>query len=217
MIRALRWLLVLALLLGGVRLALPLLGGWLVEPDPGGPADAAVVLSTGVDYYPRLLEAAALYREGRVPRVVINGDRKTAILRELEAQGFQRAAPWDEDARRILALLGVPRERVLAVSAPDVYDTITEARTLAPVLAREGLRRLALVTSRFHTRRAAHIWRQRVTRPFQVAAVPARRDPFDPAGWWRSGRQLRQVLGELGGWLLYGVTLLAPPPDGGGE
>jgi uncharacterized SAM-binding protein YcdF (DUF218 family) len=196
-------------------LVLPGLGHLLVESGSPGEADAAIVLSTGVDYYPRLIEAAALYREGRVPRVVINGDRKTAALRELEARGFERAAPWDEDSRRILELLGVPRERVLAVPAEDAYDTISEARALAPVLGERGLTRLAIVTSRFHTRRAAHVWRHRAGRSFHVVTAPARRDPFDPAGWWRSGRQIRQLLGEYGGWLLYFVTALTGPDTGG--
>lgn len=191
------------LALAGVAWLLPAMGNFLVQDDKPERADAAVVLSTGVEYYPRLMEAAALYREGRVPLVVVNGNRKTDTLRRLEVMGFQRAAPWDEDSRRILEVLGVPRHKVIAVSAEDVFDTISEANAVAPVLRENGVDRLIVVTSKYHTRRAGHIWRYRVEGDFEVFTAPARDDPYDPNGWWRSGRQIRWLLAEYGGWLFY--------------
>lgn len=199
---------IICLLLGTTGLAgrywlLPGMGHWLVEDAPAARADAAVVLQTGVDYYPRLMEAATLYHQGRVDTIAINGNRKTDILRQLESRGFRRAAPWDEDALRILEVLGVPRERVLSIPAEDVFDTISEARTLEPSLTANGLRRLIIVTSKFHTNRASRIWRQRAGGDFEISSAAARHDPFDPDHWWRSGRQIRQVMAEYGGWLFY--------------
>jgi uncharacterized SAM-binding protein YcdF (DUF218 family) len=202
--KPLLWIIGLAGLLLLLRTwALPALGHLLVEQTRNKPADAAVVLSTGVDYYPRLMEAAAQYRAGRVPLVVINGNRKTDALRELEAMGYVPPAPWDEQAKRILEVLGVPRNKVIGISAEDVFDTISEARNLAPTLRQRGLRRLLVVTSRFHTKRAAHIWRHRLPEPFQIDTAAARRDPFDAEGWWHSGRQIRQLMAEYGGWVFY--------------
>ena len=202
--------LLVPLVLGIRFLALPALGGFLVDTPGNGQADAAVVLSTGADYYPRLMEAAALYRAGRVALVVVNGNRKTDALRELEAIGYERSAPWDTETVRMLQVLGVPGERVLSISAEDAFDTISEARTIAPALWERGLRRLLIVTSPFHTRRATHIWRHRLPQDFHIASAPARRDPFDPAGWWRSGRQVRQLMAEYGGWVFYYWSLLGP-------
>ena len=193
----------IALVLGIRFLALPGLGKVLVHTPGNETADAAVVLSTGADYYPRLMEAAAQYRAGRVARVAINGNRKTDALRELEALGYRRLAPWDTETIRILKVLGVPREKVVSISAEDAFDTISEARSIAPTLWDRGLHRLLIVTSRFHTRRALHIWRHRQPYDFSVDSAPARRDPFDPDGWWRSGRQVRQVMAEYGGWVFY--------------
>jgi uncharacterized SAM-binding protein YcdF (DUF218 family) len=207
--KSLGWLVAILILAIALRyLVLPAMGSFLVDTPQTGSADAAVVLSTGVDYYPRLMEAAALFREGRIPWVVINGNRKTDALRELEAMGYEPPAPWDEAAKRMLEVLGVPRESVIAVNAEDVYDTISEARTIAPSLQDLGLQRLLIVTSRFHTRRAAHIWRNRLEQEFQVGSAPARRDPFDSQGWWRSGRQIRQLMAEYGGWAFYYWSLL---------
>ncbi len=206
--RTRRWgrrLLLLALLLGAIWLAAPTLlgaaGRFLVSDDRAAVADAAVVLATGVDYYPRLIEAASLYREQRVTRVVIDGDRKTDVLRRLEAQGFVPAAPWQENSLRILELLGVPREAVLAISAEDAYDTVSEAQLVGPALREAGIASVLVTTSKSHTRRAGAIWRRLHGDWLQVASVAAREDPYQPDGWWHSGRQIRWVLAEYGAWL----------------
>lgn len=63
-------------------------GEFLVIDEQPVPSDAVVVLNTGVEYYPRLIEAANLYNKGLVKKIVINGNRKTVILRELEKKGL---------------------------------------------------------------------------------------------------------------------------------
>ena len=176
-------------------------GGGLVVEGPLAPADAAVVLSTGKEYYPRLAEAAQLYKDGLVHRVVINGNRKTGALRRLESVGFQRCCPWYEDTLRILAVCHVPREKVIAVDIQDAYDTVSEATALGEVLADREINRIIITTSKSHTRRALYIWRHLFPDRFHLQAAPAREDPFDPNGWWRDGRQIRWVLAEYGAWV----------------
>ena len=203
--RLARRLLLLVLLLVALGFAAPVLleaaGRFLVSDDRTSRADAAVVLATGVDYYPRLIEAAALYREQRVTRVVIDGNRKTDVLRRLEAQGFVPAASWDENSLRILELLGVPREDVLAVSAEDAYDTVSEAQLVGPALREAEIGSVLVTTSKSHTRRAGYIWQRLHGDWLRVASVAAREDPYRPDAWWRSGRQIRWVLAEYGAWL----------------
>ncbi len=177
------------------------LGSFLVVDDPLVPADAAVVLSTGLEYYPRLAEAGRLYRDGLVKRVVINGDRKNAAIRELEIAGFERCCSWDEAFLRALAIHGVPRDKVLSVAAPDAYDTISEARFVGKVLEDQGITRVIVTTSKFHTRRALYIWKRIYGGAFSLQAAAARNDGFVPSGWWRDGRQIRWVLAEYGAWI----------------
>ena len=184
-------------------------GRFLVSDDRTTSADAAVVLATGIEYYPRLIEAAALYSEGRVARVVIDGNRKTDTVRWLEAQGFVSATTWDENSRRILELLGVPRHHVLSVSAEDAYDTVSESRLVAPALTASGIDSILLTTSKSHTRRAGYIWRRLHGDSLTIATVAAREGPFQPDGWWHSGRQIRWVLAEYGAWLYLHWKLLS--------
>ena len=179
------------------------LGRSLVVDDPSATADVAVVLSTGVDYLPRLLQAAHLYREKRVNKILINGNRKTDAIRELEKQGFVPACDWPENSLRILEMHGVPREEVWAVSAEDVFDTVSEAQTIKPFLQNNGVNSLIITTSKFHTRRALYIWRKVLGTDNNIYISAAVDDPFDPDSWWQDGRQVKQVMGEYGGMAYY--------------
>jgi len=185
------------------RPVLTLAGRWLVMDEKPSRSDAVVVLYTGVDYYPRLIQAATLYTEGYAPKVVINGNRKTDVLRGLEERGFEPCCPWYEDDVRILGILGVPREAVLPISAEDAYDTVSEAEAVGMDLVRLGYRKVIVTTSKSHTRRAAFIWEHLYDGQWTVCVVAARTDPYDPAGWWKEGRQIRWVLAEYGAWLYY--------------
>lgn len=166
-------------------------------------ADAVVVLYTGVDYYPRLIEAARLYTEGFAETVVINGNRKTDVLRSIERMGYRPCCHWAEDYIRILQLHGVAKGDIVAVSAEDAFDTITEAEAVGGVLLDRKIERILLTTSKFHTRRARYIWRSLFGNRIRIDAVAARSDPYDPAGWWKHGRQVRWVMAEYGAWGYY--------------
>ena len=166
-------------------------------------SDAVVVLNTGVEYYPRLIEAADLFRRGLVDRVVINGNRKTDVLRGLEQKGFRKCCPWQEDSTRILSTLGVPREKVISISAEDVYDTVSEAKAVGDELLMQRLTRIIITTSKSHTRRAHFIWSSMFKGKMSISVVSAKTDPYNPHGWWKEGRQIRWVMAEYGAWVFY--------------
>lgn len=203
-----RRLLLPLIVAGGLIWAAPYgltaMGRFLVADEAPRAADAVIVLSTGIDIYPRWIEAARLYERGYVQNVVINGDRKTDVLRELEARGLQRAFPWDTHARTVLMFLGVPDRSIISISAQDAFDTISEAGHVAAVLPRHGIRRVLITTSRFHTRRARRIWHDNAAGVLdEITMVAARDDPFSPRTWWHEPRQIRWVLAEYGGWMMY--------------
>ena len=68
------------------------MGGLVVVDEKPPYSDAVVVLNTGDEYYPRLIQAADIYQHGLVRNVVINGNRKTDNLRELETKGFKNGS-----------------------------------------------------------------------------------------------------------------------------
>lgn len=179
------------------------LGQFLILDEKPVVSDAVVALNTGVEYYPRLIEAADLFRKGFAKKVVINGNRKTDVLRSLEKRGFKECCPWYEDRVRILEILGVPRKEILPISAEDAYDTVSEAEAVGRELVQEGVRSVIITTSKSHTRRAGYIWTTMFGDQLSICTVAAKTDPYDPNGWWKQGRQIRWVLTEYGAWVYY--------------
>ena len=179
------------------------LGLFLICDQKPVVSDAVVVLNTGAEYYPRLIEAADLFRKGLARKVVINGNRKTDVLRGLEKRGFKECCPWYEDRVRILEILGVPRKEILPISAEDAYDTVSEAEAVGWELIRKGIRSVIITTSKSLTRRAGYIWTTMFGDRLSICTVAAKTDPYDPKGWWKQGRQIRWVLAEYGAWAYY--------------
>ncbi|MFC1837056.1 YdcF family protein [Thermodesulfobacteriota bacterium] len=179
------------------------IGSALVVEDVPQKADVAVVLNTGVDIYPRLIEAADLYRKVKVDRVIINGNRKTDTLRDLESSGYKPPNKWHAELISILAHLKVPKNHILAISAEDAYDTVSEAKIVGEILINNGIKNVVITTSKFHSRRARHIWSSMYEGKLNVFVASAQHDPFNPEAWWKSGRQARWVLSEYGAWVYY--------------
>jgi uncharacterized SAM-binding protein YcdF (DUF218 family) len=178
-------------------------GSVIVVDEKPSKSDAVIVLNTGDEYYPRLIQAADLYRLGLAEKVVINGNRKTDTLRMLEAKGFENCCPWYADSVRILSLLAVPEKDIIWISAEDAYDSMSEAAAVGKELIRQNLRKVIITTSKFHTRRAKFIWKKMYVNQLNIVMVSAKMDPFDPAKWWQDGRQIRWVLAEYGAWVYY--------------
>ncbi|MFC1840472.1 YdcF family protein [Thermodesulfobacteriota bacterium] len=182
---------------------LPSIGKFLVVDDSPIGSEAVIVLNTGMEYYPRLIEAAEIYNNGYAKKIVINGNRKTEALRNLEKKGLVHCCLWYEERIRILELYNVQRDDVITISAEDVYDTISESKAVGEELLKRGITKILLVTSKSHTKRAKHIWQNAWDGKLEIQMVSAKEDPYDTEGWWKSGRQIKWVLSEYGAWMYY--------------
>ncbi|RKZ97827.1 MAG: hypothetical protein DRQ43_02375 [Gammaproteobacteria bacterium] len=189
---------------------LSLLGHFLVHDQEFEQAEVAVVLNTGSAIYPRLIEAADLYTKGKIKKIVINGNRKTEILKKLEAMGYQPANPWYEDYLRIFKILGVPGDKIITISGDSVYDTVSEAELVGHILLKNKISSVVITTSKSHTKRAAYIWHDLYSDTLTIYSNSAKSDPYNPDAWWHDGRQIRWVMAEYGGWLfLYWKKIFA--------
>jgi uncharacterized SAM-binding protein YcdF (DUF218 family) len=195
-------ILLLFLLLFSTRIMTGI-GKFLVKEERLSKCEAVVVLNSGVEIYPRLIQAAELYNNGICEWIVINGNRKSDILRDLERDGFRECCTWYENHFRILEVYGVPREKIIAISAEDVYDTISEAKEVGKVLLEREITSVIIATSQYHTRRAGHIWEKCFGDKLKIGVVAASTDPYIVDGWWKEGRQIRWVLAEYGAWIYY--------------
>jgi uncharacterized SAM-binding protein YcdF (DUF218 family) len=184
----------LALLLA-VLAALPLLraaGHFLIEDQLPAAADAIVVL-TG-SYPDRILEAVALYRDGLAPRLVLCREPENAGFRRLRELGVQVPRLFELN-RSVAEQLGVPPAAITVLDRP-AGSTYSEAEVVLEWARAHGVRAILLVTSKYHSRRAARIYRHLGGDDLTVISRPARDDDFDPDTWWRDRASTRRVVIE---------------------
>lgn len=144
-------------------------GGSLVENDGPHRADAALVLG-GDEPCTRILTAAKLARDGYVPVVYVSGP----VVFDAHESDFTIACAVH---RGFSASLFRPVPNACT-------STRCEANLFSKLLRRDGVHSLLLVTSNYHTRRAARLMRQ-ANPGVRVFAIAAPDPGFTVDDWWR--------------------------------
>lgn len=169
------------------------LGWFLATEDPLEKADAIFVLAgSRMD---RQLEAADLYLQGYSPRIVLSRQVRERAELVLAERGL--SIPEDvESAREVFLRFGIPETAV--VIPPRVHNsTAAEAITLRELSSAHGWRRVIVVSSKYHLRRAAFAFRRELRGTgVDVRMRGTRYDTSDPERWWRNRADLRVVVPE---------------------
>lgn len=147
-------------------------GGLLVEDD--GPRKAQAIVVLAGDYAgTRIIKAAQLAQAGYAPYVFVDG---TPILIGNEADMTIAYAERKGYPGSLFHALLLP---------PSVNSTVSEADYLGRYLGEHGIHQILLVTSNFHTHRAAYLMRRE--NPKIETTVVAAPDPFfTPSTWWKT-------------------------------
>jgi uncharacterized SAM-binding protein YcdF (DUF218 family) len=156
------------------------LGNALVEND--GPQKAqAIVVMGGDETGARIIKAAELAQSGYAPVVMVSGPpmlmgwESDLTIRYAESKGFP-------------ASLFQPLDN-------QVHSTRSETIDIAKDLKRDGIHKILLVTSNYHSGRAGRL--MRAAAPWCWVVVIAAPDPaFDPNGWWKDRESQKQFLFE---------------------
>lgn len=141
-----------------------------IENDGPQKADAIVAMG-GDDYGTRILKAAQLATEGYAPVVIVSGPPALAehesdiTIHYAETKGYPAS---------------------LFRSLPnDCNATREETAFIGKYLKSQGIHKILLVTSNFHTKRAAYL--MRLQNPWLwVVVVPAPDRYFIPNAWWKT-------------------------------
>jgi uncharacterized SAM-binding protein YcdF (DUF218 family) len=157
-------------------------------------ADAIVVLSGSSTYRERTAWAAKLYREGRAPIVILTNDSLISGWDRVE----ERNPYFYELAAKELQQGGVPAEKIEVVS--DIaLGTYEESLGLRDYATAHNLKRLLVVTSAYHSRRALWSMRHASERSGIEVGIdsppPGWQTPA-PSTWWMRRRGWRVVAGE---------------------
>jgi uncharacterized SAM-binding protein YcdF (DUF218 family) len=151
----------------------------LIDDERPEKADAAVVLG-GDEFGQRTVKAAQLQRAGYVPYVLVSGP--PALL------GYESEEMIEYAKRQ-----GFP-EAIFRPLHHQSDSTRSESDVLAKYLREHGVRTVLLVTSNYHTKRAAKL--MRAANP-GVRVIPiAAPDPFTAQTWWKTRYGLKMFLYE---------------------
>jgi uncharacterized SAM-binding protein YcdF (DUF218 family) len=175
-----RWL--LPVLLAALLLILSLLafpepaligiGRSLVVSDPLEHADLIYALA-GDFWGSRALLAARLGAQGWAPKVVMSGGMYS---------GSGVSGYTGDLAADFLVKQGYPSSLFLTFPL-SAQSTVDEARAMGPIFHRLGAKRIILVTSNFHSRRAKEVFRLFLPEfDFRMESAPD--DTFHPEAWW---------------------------------
>jgi uncharacterized SAM-binding protein YcdF (DUF218 family) len=160
------------LALGGLFYAqvLAALGSFLDKSEPPRKADA-ILIAAGDSRGNRILKGAELVREGYAPKAIVSGPEGL--------YGFYECDLAIQFAERA----GYP-ESYFTAFPNHALSTHEEAQAAAREFRDLGVKRVLLVTSNYHTRRAGNLFRAAAPDvAFTVVAAPDRH--FQPRGWWR--------------------------------
>ena len=192
-LRRFRWLLAVVLaallVLATYPIWLTVLGGYLVHSDTPVPADMIVVLA-GDFTGSRILTAGDLVRQGFAHQALISGPAGVYGIYESEL------------AIAMAVRNGYPAAYFVAFPN-DSKSTASESEAVISELRKLHVHKIDLVTSNFHTRRAAKIFRSHAP-DMEVHVVAAPDRYFTPNGWWkeREGRKtfLMEWMKTVGAW-----------------
>jgi uncharacterized SAM-binding protein YcdF (DUF218 family) len=179
------FLLLLAVLFFARNLWLPIFGYALVHDDGPAKADIAVV-PAGDLYGHRILKAGELVKAGYVPAALVSGPAGMYGNHECDlaipfAVRHGDPAEW---------FVGFPNNSL---------STFEEATEIVAELRRRNIHSFLLVTSAYHTGRAARTYRYIIDHSgggITLRAVAAPDEFFRPDSWWRVRESRKIVLTE---------------------
>ena len=117
-------------------------------------ADAIIVLSGSSTYLERAARAAELYRAGRAPLIVLTND---GVISGWDNHDERNPYYYELSARR-MQQEGVPADRI-SVAPGQALGTYDESLLLRDFAVSHGWKRVLIVTSSYHSRRA--LWSMR--------------------------------------------------------
>lgn len=175
------------------RFALDEVGKTLIDSQSPRPADLILVL--GGDFFgPRVVKGAQLGRLGYAPLVLMSSPPYAG-------------RPEGELAIDFLVKKGYPRQE-FAVFAHNANSTIAEAVAVRAELARRHAKNVILVTSAFHSRRAAIVFALFCPNVHFIS-VPAPDAHYNAESWWKK-EDSRQIF--FSEWVkIFGTLTVAYP------
>ena len=177
------------------------IGNYLVLEDQPQKADLIVVLAGSPVV--RGLAAADYYNQGLAPKIFLSrgGLEQSNLLNGLTGLDLNNTGYWAL-TRDIMVAKGVPRSTVV-MDTRFVESTLDEANRFAEYLKAAPIKKMILVTSRFHSRRAYQTFSRVLGPEVKIISLPSQYDPYQPDAWWKDRASFKNVVLEYQKMLMF--------------
>lgn len=191
--RVLKKFLIFLLILFGLYLLHPFflqkMADFLVVQDPLQKVDLILVLG-GDSSGERVEEGVKLYKQGWANYLLMSGGPlawKLTYARWMKKQALAS---------------GIPERAILLQD--QSRSTIEDARFCLPMVLKHKFKSVLLVTSPYHTRRAARVFKKVFAKNgIRVLVKPAEKSEFNPNRWWVRHEDTGRVVWEYVSLVLY--------------
>ena len=164
----------------------------LIEPaayfliDTSKPVKSDLIVVLGGNYDVRAPAAALLFREGWAPKIF--------LAREVPDAKKPSRENFTDTTIRILEADGVPKDRIIDFApTAGVDSTADEVRAFKLFADTYPVRRILVVTSSFHSRRARMSLRRALPSSVEIRMIAADSPEYTPATWRLSASGRSQV------------------------
>jgi uncharacterized SAM-binding protein YcdF (DUF218 family) len=161
---------------------------WVVDDGPAA-SDAIVIL--GDDNYEadRANRAAEVLKQGWAPRIIASGRylRPYASIAQLEQQDLLQR--------------GVPASAIVLLQH-RAEDTREEGEEIGQFISSHGWKRILVVTSNYHTRRARYILARVLPAGTVLRVLSAPDVEYDPDDWWQTRLGIKRFFHESVGMIV---------------
>lgn len=164
-------------------------------------ADLIVIPANWDDTIVRVRGAVDLYRGEVAHKIFVPRMAQMEGAEEIKRLGV----PVPENRDVVVAILqglGVPLSAI-ETTAQEVEDTWDEARETRGVVEKMGYKVVLLVTSKYHSRRAALIFQDALKERAKVISLPSPYDPSEPSSWWTRNEDAKRVVMEYAKLIVY--------------
>ena len=196
-------LLLIPLTFFGYEPILRSVGRFLIVSEQPETADAIVVLGGGDPA--RAYQAVQLYRDHKAPQIVITTGNPPRIYEQMKRDGVHLFLSY-ENYLRVISGYGVPDDKILRVEN-YAGDTLEEMKQIRQFADQRRWKKLIVVTSNFHTRRAKLVARYVMEPDIKVQVVESQSDSFDPDAWWKTQEDIRTLAVEFEKFLSYSLYI----------
>jgi uncharacterized SAM-binding protein YcdF (DUF218 family) len=164
------------------------MGNYLILEDSIEEVEALFVLGGGT--FDRGNEAVKLYNNGHAPQIVCTSENIPSVLEVIDTLLTEAQL-----SQKHIANLGVPLENVIALN--KATSTKEEAKVIHDYCKEHGLKKVMILSSKFHTRRVNKVFNQQFENSgIELVFRGAPSSKYKENKWWQKESGLLFVNNE---------------------